>query len=101
MSVKALVLAARDNVATLTAPAAAGDKVTCLGERQLEVTCLQDIRIWHKVALEDLSEGALVYKYGEVIGKTKTGIAAGGVVDHENIYSIPRDYASELTGGAA
>ena len=41
----------------------------------------------------------MVYKYGEIIGETLQDIPQGGWVSHENIRSIPRDYASEYVMG--
>lgn len=50
----------------------------------------------HKIALTDLAKEQEVIKYGELIGKTNKEIKAGCLVDHNNIYSVPRDYESEL-----
>ena len=36
-----------------------------------------------------------IYKYGELIGKAMSPIGKGCLVDHKNIYSVPRDYESE------
>ena len=41
----------------------------------------------------------MVYKYGEIIGETLQDIPQDGWVSHENIRSIPRDYASEYVMG--
>ena len=46
-----------------------------------------------------LPKGEMVYKYGEIIGETLQDIPQGGWVSHENIRSIPRDYASEYIMG--
>ena len=35
-------------------------------------------------------------KYGEMIGRTNRAIGKGCLVNHENIYSVPRDYESEM-----
>ena len=35
-------------------------------------------------------------KYGELIGKTSCDVAKGHWISHENIYSVPRDYESEM-----
>ena len=90
----AILLDEKDNVATCTATAAAGDTIKILGGG--EIVCVEDIPIWHKVALKKISTGEKIFKYGEIIGEASADIAAGGWVSHENIFSVPRDYASEM-----
>ena len=89
----AILLDAKDNVATCTTAAKAGDKIKILGG---EIICVEDIPIWHKVALKEIGKGDKVFKYGEIIGEALSDIAKGGWVSHENIFSVPRDYESEL-----
>jgi len=90
----AILLDKRDNVATCTAPAVKGDTINILGGD--EIVCVEDIPIWQKVALTAIHAGDKVFKYGEIIGEASVDIAAGGHVSHENIFSVPRDYASEF-----
>ena len=90
----AILLDERDNVATCTAPAVKGDTIKILGGG--EISCVEDIPIWHKVALRKISCGEKVFKYGEIIGEASRDIVAGGWVSHENIFSVPRDYSSEM-----
>ena len=70
----AILLDGKDNVATCTAAARSGETIKILGGG--EIVCVEDIPIWHKVALKKIS--------------------AGGWVSHENIFSVPRDYKSEM-----
>ena len=91
---KAILLDERDNVATCTTAANHGDKIKILGGG--EIFCVEDIPIWHKVALRPIARGEKIFKYGEIIGEASADIAAGGWVSHENIFSVPRDYNSEL-----
>ena len=50
-----------------------------------------------KVAIQrSIEKGADVLKYGERIGRSTCAIEVGQLVDHNNIYSILRDYESEL-----
>ena len=96
----AILLDERDNVATCTSPAVKGDTIKILGGGA--IFCVEDIPIWHKVALKSIRKGEKVFKYGEVIGKALVDIPKGGRVFDENIFSVPRDYASEyLTGDVA
>ena len=90
----AILLDKKDNVATCTSPAVKGDAIKILGGA--EIICVEDIPIWHKVALKPIGKGEKIFKYGEIIGEAAVDIAAGAWVSHENIFSVPRDYASEL-----
>ena len=90
----AILLDGKDNVATCTAAASAGEKIKILGGG--EIVCVEDIPIWHKVALKKIGAGEKIFKYGEIIGEASAEIAAGGWVSHENIFSVPRDYESEM-----
>lgn len=42
---------------------------------------------YHKIAVADIPAGALVYKYGEVIGHATEDIPAGAWVHNHNITS--------------
>ena len=96
-SVNALMMDKADNVVTCVRPVKAGEEVTYrCGEEVLTLTAKEDIPYCHKIALTDLAEGSDVRKYGELIGRTTKEIAKGHLVNHENIYSVPRDYDSEL-----
>ena len=90
----AILLDAKDNVATCTSAATKGNKIKILGGG--EIICVEDIPIWHKVALKNISAGEKIFKYGEIIGEASIDIAKGGWVSHENIFSVPRDYESEM-----
>ncbi len=90
----AILLDKKDNVATCTTAATAGDAIKILGGG--EIICGEDIPIWHKVALKKIAKGDKIFKYGEIIGEASSDIAAGGWVSHENIFSVPRDYSSEM-----
>ena len=91
---KAILLDEKDNVATCTSAAKKDDTIKILGGR--EISCVEDIPIWHKVALRPIGKGEKIFKYGEIIGEASVDIARGGWVSHENIFSVPRDYDNEL-----
>ena len=90
----AILLDAKDNVATCTTAALKGDTIKILGGG--EIVCVEEIPIWHKVALRPIGKGDKIFKYGEIIGEASVDIAAGAWVSHENIFSVPRDYNSEM-----
>ena len=94
MMTNAILLDEKDNVATCTSAAKTGDAIKILGGDK--IICVEDIPIWHKVALKKISKGEKIFKYGEIIGEASIDIAAGGWVSHENIFSVPRNYSSEM-----
>ena len=95
MEIKAIMLDAKDNVATLTQAARPGDTVRCIGGTEGTVESHAEIPVWHKIALQPLAKGTAVLKYGEPIGELTEDVEKGAWVSHLNIKSVPRDYASE------
>ena len=63
MCVKALRCDLEDTVAVVSQPVKAGTVVNAAGET---LTALADIPLGHKIALQDMAAGELVYKYGLV-----------------------------------
>lgn len=95
--INAILLDEKDNVVTCVKEVKAGETVsyrTDAGEKSLVAN--EDIPYCHKVALEDLAEGDRVIKYGEMIGRLSQAVAKGHWVNEHNLYSVPRDYDSEL-----
>ncbi len=43
-----------------------------------------------------MKAGDTVVKYGEMIGRLNRDVVLGGLVNENNLYSVPRDYDSEL-----
>lgn len=97
MKIDALMMDDKDNVVTCVRDVKAGETVYYRrGNEMCEIEAKEDIPFSHKIALTDLSEEQEVIKYGELIGKTRVPVSAGCLVDHTNIYSVPRDYAGEM-----
>ena len=97
MEINALLMDPADNVVTCVNEVPAGEKVIYRkGEEVLTLTALEDIPYCHKVALVDIAKGAEVIKYGESLGETSEDIPAGHWVAHHNLFSVPRDYDSEM-----
>lgn len=71
-----------DNVAVAILPQVAG---TVIKLDNLELTILEDIPAGHKIALQDLSEGENIIKYGYPIGHAQTYIKVGTWVNEKNI----------------
>ena len=94
MNINAILLDEKDNVVTCVREIKAGEEVSYLtGEGR---AAREDIPYCHKLALTDLREGDQVIKYGEMIGRLRQPVAAGCWINENNLYSVPRDYDSEL-----
>jgi altronate hydrolase/altronate dehydratase small subunit len=88
-NVTAMVLNAEDDVAVLLGSVEAGDTVVTLGAREgLVLTPAASVPAGHKLALRDLPAGTDVRKYGEVVGRLETPVAAGGHVHVHNLKSL-------------
>jgi len=97
MEINALLMDPADNVVTCVTDVSAGAAVTYrCGSALLTLIAREPIPYCHKVALEDIPEGADVVKYGESLGHATQAIAKGHWVSHNNLISIPRDYDSEM-----
>ena len=97
MEINALLMDPNDNVVTCVNEVAAWQSVVYRrGEKLVSLTALEDIPYCHKIALVDIPEGGEVIKYGESLGKTNAAIPAGHWVAHHNLFSVPRDYDSEM-----
>ena len=82
----AMIIDAKDNVAVAIEPIKKGDTVTyqCQGE-QKSLKALEDITIYHKLAVCDISEGSPIVKYGEHIGVASCDIKAG---EHVHVHNV-------------
>ena len=86
-----------DNVVTTIAEIRAGETIIYRkGEEYCELTAAMDIPFCHKAALSDIPKSANVIKYGESLGEVSKDIKAGEWVNETNLFSVPRDYDSEL-----
>jgi len=87
---RAILVHAKDTVATALEALPAGDRVRVEGvgdapDREIEL--LEPIAFGHKFALADLQAGADVIKYGESIGRATQSIPPGAWVHVHNIES--------------
>jgi altronate dehydratase small subunit len=97
----AIVMDARDHVATAIKDLQAGDPITYLRNDQAsELILLDPVPFGHKIAIEDLPAGTEIRKYGEVIGRTTAPITAGQHVHVHNVEGIRGrgDQASDKGG---
>ncbi|WP_199613590.1 UxaA family hydrolase [Paenibacillus alkalitolerans] len=96
----ALVVDEKDDVATALRELKSGQSVTYrLSAKVQEVVLQDDIPFGHKLAINDLPEGALVRKYGEVIGRATKQITAGQHVHVHNVEGIRGRGDQAVQGG--
>ena len=97
MEVNALLIDDKDNVVTCIREVERGMQVCYRNQEQTHgIRAEEDIPFCHKVAITAIKKGGRIIKYGETIGIASKEIPKGTWVAHHNIYSIPRDYASEM-----
>ena len=81
----------KDCVVTIAAEAHPGDVVSYLnGTEKIEVKPLDNIPIYHKMAIKDVAKGEKVIKYGQLIGIAGSDIKAGQHVHVHNIVEPER-----------
>lgn len=87
---KAILLNKADSVATALSQIQKGDVVDIIynNETVNRLIALDDIEIYHKIAVVPIQSGNNVYKYGEVIGKAIKSIEIGQCVHIDNIESV-------------
>lgn len=99
MKQKAVILNAKDNVATALAELPAGDTLELkLGEKKMVVTLSAPVPFGHKFSLANIESDSPVIKYGEVIGTATTNIQPGDYVHVHNVVSARG--RGDLAGGA-
>ncbi len=85
-----------DNVATALEEIHQGE-VSLLGDaKTASVQAVTEIPQGHKIALEDISEGTDIIKYGVVIGRATEHIERGSWVHLHNIRSVYDERSSHL-----
>lgn len=85
--IRAILINDGDNVATVTQEAPKGASVVWLRSGESAGVVSLGVPKYHKIAVADIHAGALVYKYGEVIGHATEDIPAGAWVHNHNITS--------------
>jgi altronate dehydratase small subunit len=86
---KAIVMDSKDNVATLLTDADANDVVqVMMGDKTTETKVQEKIQFGHKFAMETITKGQHVVKYGEVIGQATQDIGEGQHVHVHNVESL-------------
>lgn len=79
---------AEDTVGIVIYPVNAGSEIAVKDIATDEKLCLtvrENIPIFHKIALSDMTEGQDVIEYGQIIGRATADIPAGSYVHIHNI----------------
>ncbi|OCN01128.1 hydrolase [Clostridium sp. W14A] len=88
----AMIIDFKDDVAVAIEPIKKGDTVTyVVNSEEKSLTALQDIIIYHKLAVRDIAKGTPIRKYGEHIGIASCDIKAGEHVHVHNVASHRED----------
>ena len=74
----------KDNVVTCCMAVSTGDFFTV---NDTKIVAIQDIPIYHKIAIAEISAGATVFKYGQPIGIASRDIHIGEHVHVQNLES--------------
>jgi len=83
---RALIIDAKDTVATALEDIGPGDKVDAmLGKKATTLEAKEKIPFGFKIALTDTAKGDAVMKYGEAIGKASQPIRKGQLVHIHNL----------------
>lgn len=81
---KVIKINEKDNVVTTTIAFNKGEVIEVDGR---QITIGADIPRFHKIAIEDIKKGELIYKYGQIIGDALEDIKAGDHVHVDNVES--------------
>jgi Altronate dehydratase len=89
MSIDAIILRGKDNVATAVQDLKAGQEALARLDRELcKIIINEDIPYGHKFTLRDVVCGEEIVKYGEVIGRATANILSGYHAHVQNIESL-------------
>ena len=84
--IDAIAIDESDNVATCLHNIEAGAAISIMsGKEVLSLTATDPIPRGHKIALDAITDGEVIRKYGEVIGKASAAIANGCHVHTHNV----------------
>lgn len=83
---KAIVMKAKDNVATVTEDIEAGADIAIqVNGETVRLQVINRIPFGHKVAIRNISKGEKIIKYGEAIGMATIDIVAG---QHTHVHNL-------------
>lgn len=86
--INAMIIDLKDTVAVAIEPIAKGEDINYkVGDEVKTLKALNNIQIYHKLAIKDMAKGEPVVKYGEHIGLAASDIKIGEHVHTHNVES--------------
>lgn len=86
--INAMIIDLKDTGAVAIEPIAKGEDVNYkVGDEVKTIKALNDVQIYHKLAIKDMAKGEPVVKYGEHIGLAANDIKIGEHVHRHNVES--------------
>lgn len=86
--INAMIIDLKDTVAVAIEQIVKGDEINYkVGDEIKTIKALNDIQIYHKLAIKDMIKGEPVVKYGEHIGLAANDIKIGEHVHTHNVES--------------
>lgn len=88
--INSIIIDEKDDVAIAIEPIKIGTKISYVLEDGTVkgLVALDNITIYHKIAVKDVTKGSPITKYGEHIGVAATDIKAGMHVHEHNVKSV-------------
>ncbi|MCC0680702.1 UxaA family hydrolase [Clostridioides sp. ES-S-0005-03] len=96
--INAVIIDEKDNVAVAIEEISKNNEINFkLKDKTIKtITALDDITIYHKLAIKDMAEGDKVTKYGEHIGEANQEIKIGQHVHIHNVKSVREDLDKQI-----
>ncbi len=87
--INSVIINKKDNVIVVIEPIQKGKEITYKRNDNtlVTVTAIDNIQIYHKVAITDIAKGQFVVKYGQHIGVAASDIKTGQHVHEHNVES--------------
>jgi altronate hydrolase len=85
-----------DNIAVARVPLSSGQKISIEGQT---VSVLDPVPAGHKVALREIAQGESIVRYGQMMGRANTRIAAGSWVHTHNVSFEETSFTYEFPTG--
>jgi len=94
--INAMIIDEKDNVAVAIEPIEKGDTVCYKKNSFVEsFIALENITIYHKMAVKDILKGEKIVKYGEHIGEAKADIKKSEYVHVHNVGGVRENLGGE------
>lgn len=91
--INGIKISQKDNVVVCTVKLTKGDTLSFDEDgSNVELKVVEDIPVYHKVAIKDIKKGEFILKYGEHIGVASKDIVKGSHVHLQNV----SDYRENL-----